>query len=129
MEHFKTLKEVCNELKISRRAIQGYESKQLIKPTSKNKYGHLLYNEEIIKRIAFIRFSQDIGFSINDISSLIDSPIEDIKNSISTQAEVLLREKETIEQRLNQINRLNNLQSRGEYLDEVLAIIKGGLEE
>ncbi len=129
MEHFKTLKEVCNELKISRRAIQGYESKQLIKPTSKNKYGHLLYNEEIIKRIAFIRFSQDIGFSINDISSLIDSPIEDIKNSISTQAEVLLREKETIEQRLNQINRLNNLQSRGEYLDEVLAIIKGGSEE
>ncbi|MBQ3375738.1 MAG: MerR family transcriptional regulator [Erysipelotrichaceae bacterium] len=128
MEHFKTLKEVCNELKVSRRAIQGYESKQLIKPVAKNKYGHLLYNEEIIKRIAFIRFSQEIGFSINDISSLIDSPIEDIKNSISNQAEVLLREKETIERRLNQINRLNNLKSRDEYLDEVLTIIKGGSE-
>lgn len=47
----KTLKEVCTELGVSRRAIQGYEAVGLVKATRKNKYGYLLYNQYAQERI------------------------------------------------------------------------------
>ena len=125
MEHFKTLKDVCNELKISRRIVQGYEAKMLIKPVSRNKYGHLLYDEETIKRIAFIRFSQETGLSLDDICSIIDGSFEDTKERLYKQTSHLRSEKERIDFLLNQLERLNNLNSRAEYLNEVLTIIKG----
>lgn len=124
MEHFKTLKDVCNELKISRRIVQGYEAKKLIKPVSKNKYGHLLYDEETIKRIAFIRFSQETGLSLDDICSFIDGSFEDTKERLSEQTGYLRLEKERISQLVSQLERLNNLNSRTEYLNEVLIVIK-----
>ncbi len=126
MEHLKTLKEVCNELKISRRIVQGYEAKKLIEPSGRNKYGHLLYDEETIKRIAFIRFSQETGLSLDDICSFIDESFEDAKEKLSRQASHLRLEKERIDFMLNQLERLNNMKSRTEYLNEVLKIIKGG---
>ena len=128
MEHFKTLKDVCNELKISRRIVQGYEAKKLIKPVSKNKYGHLLYDDETVKRIAFIRFSQETGLSLDDICSFIDGSFEDTKERLYKQTSHLRSEKERIDLLLNQLERLNNLNSRAEYLNEVLTIIKGGKE-
>ncbi len=124
MKHFRTLKEVCNELRISRRAIQGYEARNLIAPTSRNKYGHLLYDDEMIKRIAFIRFNQKIGFSIDDISRFIDSPFEETRQLLSRQADILRCEKAVLENRLNQIERLEQLNTREECLNTVLKIIK-----
>ena len=128
MEHFKTLKDVCNELMISRRIVQGYEAKKLIKPVSKNKYGHLLYDDETVKRIAFIRFSQETGLSLDDICSFIDESFKDAKERLSRQASHLRLEKERIDFMLNQLERLNNMKSRTEYLNEVLKIIKRGKE-
>ncbi len=124
MKHFRTLKEVCNELRISRRAIQGYEARNLIAPVSRNKYGHLLYDEEMLKRIAFIRFNQKIGFSIDDISNFIDGSYEETRKQFSKQADILRCEKAVLENRLNQIKRLEQLSSRDECLDAVLKIIK-----
>ena len=124
MKHFKTLKEVCNELRISRRAIQGYEARNLIAPASRNKYGHLLYDDEMVKRIAFIRFNQKIGFSIEDISNFIDGSFEETRKQLSKQADILRCEKAVLENRLDQIKRLEQLSSREECLDAVLKIIK-----
>ena len=46
MKETKTLSEVCSVLEVSRRAVQGYENAGLVSATGKNKYGHLLYDEE-----------------------------------------------------------------------------------
>ena len=40
-----TLRQVCTGLKLSRRAVQGYEQAGLVAPSGKNKYGYLLYGE------------------------------------------------------------------------------------
>lgn len=70
MNGYKTLREVCTMLNLSRRVIQGYEKTALVSPTSRNKYGHLLYDEKAISRIAGIRFCQKIGLSLKDIRQL-----------------------------------------------------------
>lgn len=43
-----TLREICEALEVSRRAIQGYEKAGLVVATGRNKYGHLLYDEVMI---------------------------------------------------------------------------------
>lgn len=41
-----TLRELCDSLGVSRRAVQGYEKAGLVSPEGKNERGYLLYSEE-----------------------------------------------------------------------------------
>lgn len=81
----KTLRQVCSELKISRRTIQGYEKLGLVKPCGKNKYGHLLYGKAEKDRIKAIRFYQQIGFSLREIKELLDAPNEIKKVAVQSK--------------------------------------------
>ena len=69
-----TLRQLCAELKVSRRAVQGYEKAGLVAPAGKNKYGHLLYGEPERERIRLIHFYQELGFHLSEIRELIDAP-------------------------------------------------------
>ena len=50
-----TLREICEALEVSRRAVQGYEKAGLVSATDRNKYGHLLYDEAAMLRIEQIK--------------------------------------------------------------------------
>ncbi len=77
MNSFKTLKEVCAMLNISRRVIQEYEKNGLIKAVARNKYGHLLYDGSTVSRIAGIRYCQKLGFTLKEIRELIRMPAQE----------------------------------------------------
>lgn len=124
MNDLKTLKDVCEELDVTRRIIQGYESQGLIKYDDKNKYGHLLYGKETIKRIAYIRFLQQIGFSINEIRNIIDIPYIDLKDILSKQMIILKQEINNLEYLLKQISLIIKTIDKEDYLDEIINIIK-----
>ena len=66
-----TLKEVCKELGVTRRAVQGYEKAGLVSFSGKNKYGYLLYDDVAIEKIRIIKKYQDFGFSIKEIKELL----------------------------------------------------------
>lgn len=68
-----TLRQLCAELKVSRRAVQGYEKMGLVAPSGKNKYGHLLYGEPERERIRLVRFYQQLGFPLKEIKELLDA--------------------------------------------------------
>ena len=54
MNELFTLREICERGGVTRRMVQRYEQKGLVKPVAVNKYGHLLYDEQglfQIKRI------------------------------------------------------------------------------
>ena len=85
----KTLKEVCVELDVSRRAVQGYEKAGLVKATRKNKYGYLLYNQNAQKRIERIKLFQDLGFTIKEICMLIDAPKEILKPKLEERVRII----------------------------------------
>ena len=70
MDGYRTLKEVCELLGLSRRAIQGYEKLGLVKPSARNKYGHLLYDEKTLSRIAGIQYCQRLGLKLKDILAM-----------------------------------------------------------
>ena len=68
-----TLREICEALEVSRRAVQGYEKAGLVSATDRNKYGHLLYDEATMLRIEQIKFYQQLGVSIKEIIDIIDA--------------------------------------------------------
>lgn len=91
-----TLREICEALEVSRRAVQGYEKAGLVSATERNKYGHLLYDEEAMLRIARIKFYQQLGFSIKEIGNIIDAPSIFVKTALEQQVEKLKKERTEI---------------------------------
>ncbi len=98
MNQFKTLAQICKELNISRKVIQGYEKHGLIRPYGKDRYGHLIYDRETAQRIVMIRFYQKLEFPIREIRDIIDSDEEHIR-------EALIRKKEEIGSCMDSLDR------------------------
>ena len=95
------LREICETLDISRRALQGYEKAGLVAATGLNKYGHLLYDETAKLRIEKIKFYQQLGFSLKEISSLIDAP-----NIVEKQVEKLKNERTEKDKLIEKANQM-----------------------
>ena len=68
-----SLKELCREVGVSRRSVQGYEKVGVIRADSKNKYGYLLYSREMVERAKLVKFYRDIGLNNAEIASLFDA--------------------------------------------------------
>ena len=89
MQEFKTLREVCVLLNVSRRAVQGYEKAGLVKPSGKNKYGYLLYDESAMDMIGKIKQLQTFGFQIKEIQELMVAPNEIVREELQKKIVVL----------------------------------------
>lgn len=93
----KTLREVCNEVKVTRRAVQGYEKAGLVAPSGHNERGFLLYDEKAQKHIEKIKMYQDMGFSIKEIKCIIDESNEMLKEMLSQRLVKLQEQKLNLE--------------------------------
>lgn len=102
------LREVCQTLGVSRRAVQGYEKASLVSASSRTKSGYLLYDDSARERIQLIKLYQDMGFSIKEIQFIIDAP-----NNIKKTA---------------LINRREKLYDDIEHADEMITIIQKLIE-
>lgn len=101
-----TLREICETLEVSRRTIQGYEKAGLVAATGRNKYGHLLYNDTAKIRIAQIKFYQQLGFTIKEITVIIDAPNVVVKATLEQQVQKLRNERKEIDDLIEKANRM-----------------------
>ena len=88
-----TLRELCDSLGVSRRAVQGYEKAGLVSAEGKNERGYLLYNEETKDKIERIKLYQQFGFTIKEIKWLLDAPASELKEALEGQVEKMKGEK------------------------------------
>lgn len=93
-----TLREVCDAVEVSRRAIQGYEKAGLVSATGRNERGHLLYDTGSQERIRQIKLYQELGFSIKEIGEVIDAPNHVLKYALEERVEKLKTEKVHMEE-------------------------------
>lgn len=87
-----TLRELCKECGVTRRAVQWYEKHNLVKPCSKNKMSHLLYDEDAVKKVSKIKALQDYGFSVAEIKQYFE-------NSADEQKEVLIKKYDELKEK------------------------------
>lgn len=92
-----TLRELCDSLDVSRRAVQGYEKAGLVSAVGKNERGYLLYNEEAKDKIERIKLYQQFGFTIKEIRWLMTAPASELKKSLEMQVEKMKGEKREID--------------------------------
>ncbi len=107
MEHL-TLREVCEVTKVSRRAIQGYEHAGLVTATARNERGYLLYDEKSCKKIQKIKLFQDLGFSVKEITEIIDAPKDELKDALVLKISILQEKGERIEVLIKKAKKLIN---------------------
>ena len=88
----KTLREVCNAVGVSRRAVQGYERAGLVSATCRNERGYLLYDEEALEKIKKIKLFQEMGFTIREICELDQAPNHVLKVALEVRVEKLRME-------------------------------------
>lgn len=93
----KTLREVCKDLHVTRRAVQGYENAGLVSPSGRNSRGYLLYDEMAMKRIKQVKMYQDMGFPIKEITHIIDGPKEELRQMLYQKVGKLREQKEKLE--------------------------------
>lgn len=96
MNRFITLREVCEKSGVSRRAVQGYEKEGLVAPSGRNKYGHLLYDEETQQKIAEIHLFQRLGFKVKEINDVMHAPTEVKKEQLEEKIIALKKEEKDI---------------------------------
>lgn len=87
-----TLREVCDRVEVSRRAVQGYEEVGLVVSSGKNKYGYLLYDEAEVEKIRCIKQYQDFGFKVKEIVVLMDAPDDVYVEMISKRVEIMRKQ-------------------------------------
>lgn len=82
-----TLKEVCKETGVTRKIVQTYENYGLVKATTKNKYGYLLYDDAAVKKIKKIRLYHRFGYRLSEIAKLeymtVDEQVMILKEKIN----------------------------------------------
>ncbi len=103
-----TLREVCEVTKVSRRAIQGYEQAGLVTASARNERGYLLYDEKSCKKIQQIRLFQDLGFSVKEITEIIDAPKEELKVALESKISILQEKGDRIEVLISKARKLIN---------------------
>lgn len=106
MNGLKTLVQVCKITGVTRRAIQGYEKEGLVAAKDKNKYGHLLYDDDTIRRIERIKLYQQLGLKIREIKRIIDLPGHVLKMELQqrlTLFEIEVEEKQKVILKIREI--------------------------
>lgn len=98
MNNLKTLKEICKEVGVTRRMVQGYEMAGLVSAVDRNKYGYLLYGEKEKNRIKQIKLFQELGFKLKEIKELLDAPNAVVKETLEKQVLILKKEQQRLEE-------------------------------
>jgi MerR family transcriptional regulator, mercuric resistance operon regulatory protein len=73
----RTISKVAKDLSINVETVRFYERKGLIEQPPKPEIGYRDYPEDTVNRIRFIKRSQELGFTLDEIANLLslnDSP-------------------------------------------------------
>ena len=67
-----TIGKVAHAAGVAATTLRYYEREGLLSPTERSGAGYRLYNEKAVQRLEFIRAAQAVGFTLEDIRSLLD---------------------------------------------------------
>ena len=101
------IKEISDMCGLSIRALRHYDDIGLLKPASVTEAGYRLYDEESLRRISLILVFRELGFRLEDIRVMIDSPDFDVKQAVEEQIRMLHEKRERIDSLIGFARRVN----------------------
>ena len=101
-----SLKELCENTGVTRRAVQGYEYYGLIRASGRSERGYLLYDEAAVEKVKQIRFYNEIGFRIKDIPEFLALSEEEQKEQLCEKRRKLRGKGEKIQNLLVKLDEM-----------------------
>ncbi len=105
--------ELAKEVGVNIETLRYYERRGLLIPTSRMESGYRLYDKEALKRLEFIRYSKELGFTLKETEELLNLRVNPKARSDDI--------KKKVETKLSEIgNRINGLQTMRKVLNELI---------
>ena len=80
---------LASRAEVDIQTIHYYERRRLILPVGRTRAGYRLFNEVSLKRLLFIRRAKDLGFTLKEISALLDLSVENAESCDSVKQKAL----------------------------------------
>lgn len=109
-----TVKVVANLASVSVRTLHHYDEIGLLKPTNTSPSGYRLYSDTDLERLQQILFFKELGFKLQEIKKILDSPEYDRKQALLSHKQLLIQKKKRLEEIIKSV-------------DKTLDTIKGGI--
>ena len=93
----KSIREIAELTGISHRTLHYYDEIGLLTPTATTGAGYRLYDGEALERLQLILLFRELGFPLQDIRRLLDSPDLDRNRAMEQQIELLTLKKQHLE--------------------------------
>lgn len=101
----KTVKKVSNLTGVSVRMLHHYDKIGLLTPAKTSDSGYRLYDEKNLIELQQILFFKELDFSLEDIKSIIKSPVFDRKKALSKQKELLILKRDRLDNLIKLIDK------------------------
>ncbi|MGI2297218.1 MerR family transcriptional regulator [Paenibacillus sp. GXUN7292] len=102
------IKEVAKQTKITVRTLRYYDQIGLLTATSKTEGGHRLYSDEDLKKLQQIHFLKGMGYSLQDIKSMLSDSKWNWSISLKSQLVYIIEEQERLKSMESSLRELIN---------------------
>ena len=117
------ISELAKRTGLSAHTIRFYEKHGLINASTRSEAGYRFYSEADLRRVEFVKTARNIGFSLDDISTLLSIRVDKESHSCQEVTDITRH-------KLDEVNeRITELQSMQKTLELLLESCCGGPEQ
>jgi DNA-binding transcriptional MerR regulator len=110
------VKEVSDLAGVSVRTLHHYDAIGLLIPSSVTAAGYRLYSDGDLEKLQQILFFKEIGFSLQEVKEILDSPGFDRRRALKAHRELLLEKRERMDRMLETVDRTIESIEGGTYM-------------
>lgn len=100
-----TIGQLAKAARVNPQTLRFYERKGILKPVSRLDSKYRVYDQESLKRLRFIKQAQEMGFSLDEIQSLLNLRVRSVQRCDQVRAKAELKLKD-VRARIAQLRRL-----------------------
>lgn len=106
-----TIGQLAKAAGVNIQTVRFYEREGILKPITRMESGYRIYNGESLKKLHFIRQAKDLGFSLEEIQSLLNLRIRTVErcNQVRSKAENKLND---VHQKILHLKKLERVLKR-----------------
>ena len=121
-----TVKQVSGIAGVSVRTLHHYDAIGVLKPTKVTEAGYRLYDEGALSRLQSILLFRELGFPLQEIKSILDSPGFDPMDALAQQLQLLEGKRQHVE---GLISLIRGILEKGEWSMDFQAFDTKALEQ
>jgi len=106
-----TIGAVADAAGVGRETIRFYEREGLVPDPPRSPAGYRLYGQETVGRLRFIRRAQELGFTLREISELLDLRVDDAAGCDAVEARAR-RKLADVERKISDLRRIGDALGR-----------------